>query len=308
MKKLIILLVLALLLSSIFVIADEEDEEEEEPIENECGIFNLGSCITQKLFEYTTVIINAPIQPLISLVKKLLSEPVIISVFQYLWKIMAYVISIFYGLLFLYAGFNFMTSGHDIVKRDNAKKWLKNIIIMIVLIQTSYFLYDIIVQISATLTNGVLGLIDDSFFQLTLNNLVNNALQFFFAIPYVITLLITALLLILRYAIVSIGIALFPIGLFLYFIEPLKDYGNLILNFLGINIFITFFCAIVLLAFSKLINLPVFSSLKIMVMITAFFAVIFIIVYFLFFALIKSASKTEGKIRSVIVKYGKYLV
>jgi len=306
MKKIFVLLVLALLLTSTFVIADEEDDEE--PVENECGIFNLGSCITQKLFEHTTSIINAPIQPLISLVKTLLSEPVVVSVFKFLWQIMAYIISIFYALLFLYIGFNFMTSGHDPAKRDNAKKWLKNIIIMIVLIQASYFLYDIIVQISAVLTNGVLGLIDDSFFQLTLNNLINAPLQFFFAIPYVTTLLITSLLLILRYVIVCMGVALFPIGIFLYFVEPLRGYGKLILNFLGINIFITFFCAIILLAFSKLIDLTIFSSLKIMVMISAFWAVIFVIIYFLFFALLKSAFKTGGKISSVIVKYGKYLI
>lgn len=305
MKKIFVLLAIALLLSSVLVVADDEDEE---PEENECGIFNLGSCISQKLFEYITIIINGPVQPLISLVKILLSSPVAISVFQYLWKIMAYIISIFYALLFLYAGFNFMTSGHDVVKRDGAKKWLKNIILMIVLIQASYFLYDIIVQISAALTDGVLGLIDDQFFLLTLDNLVNSGLQLFFTIPYVFMLLITAVLLILRYAIVSVGIALFPIGLFLYFIEPLKDYGKLILNFLGVNIFITFFCAIVLLAFSKLIDLPVFSSLKIMVMISAFSAVIFVIVYFVFFSIIKSAFKAGEKISSTIIKYGKYLV
>ena len=304
MKRFLFLLAIALLLSSVLVIADED----EEPVENECGIFNLGSCITQKLFEYATEIINAPINPLISLVQKLLSEPVIISVFEYLWKIMTYIISIFYALLFLYAGFNFMTSGHDVVKRDGAKKWLKNIIIMMILIQTSYFIYDILVQISAALTEGVVGLIDGSFFLLTLDNLVNNSLQLFFTIPYVGMLLVTALLLTLRYAIVSVGIALFPIGLFLYFIEPLKDYGQLILNFLGINIFITFFCAIVLLAFSKLIDLPVFSNLKILVMITAFSAVIFVIVYFSFFSLIKSAFNAGAKISSTIVKYGKYLV
>ena len=80
MKKIFVLLAIALLLTSAIVLADDE----EEPVENECGIFNLGSCISQKLFEYTTEIINAPISPLISLVKKLLSEPVIISIFEYL--------------------------------------------------------------------------------------------------------------------------------------------------------------------------------------------------------------------------------
>ncbi|MBW3001860.1 hypothetical protein KY338_01715 [Candidatus Woesearchaeota archaeon] len=305
MKKFLILLVLALLLSSMFVVAvDEEDEDEE----NECGIFNLGSCISQKLFEYTSKVINAPIQPLVSLVKKLLSEPVIISVFNYLWKIMAYVISIFYGLLFLYSGFYFITAGEDMVKRENAKQWLKNIVIMVVLIQASYYLYDLVLQVNSGLTSGVLSLIDTNFFLFTLDNLVNSALQFFFAIPYVLVLLITAILLIFRYAIVSIGIAIFPIGIFLYFIEPLKPYGRLILNFLGVNIFITFFSAIILLAFSKLIELSIFSSLKIMVMITAFTAVIFVIIYFIFFSLIKSAFRAGGNIGSAIAKYGKFLL
>ena len=302
MKKLFILLAIALLLSSMTVIAVDEEEEP-----NECGIFNLGSCITQKLFEYVTVLINAPITPLVSLIKGLLSEPVIISVFEYLWKIMAYVISLFYGLLFLYSGFNFMTSGHDVVKRERAKQWLKNIVIMVILIQTSFYVYDLVVQISGALTSGVLGMIDEGFFLLTLDNLINNSLQLFFAMPYAIVLLNTAILLIIRYAIVSVGVAFFPIGIFLYFIEPLKPYGKLILNFLGINIFITFFSAIVLLAFSKLIELPVFASMKIMVMITAFSAVMFVIIYFVFFSIIKSAFRTGSKIGAIIVKYGKYL-
>ena len=96
MKKLLILLVLALLLSSMLVMAVDDDDDEEEP--NECGIFNLGSCITQKLFEYVAVVISSPILPLLYLMKDLFSEPVVISIFESLWKIMAYVLSAFYSL------------------------------------------------------------------------------------------------------------------------------------------------------------------------------------------------------------------
>lgn len=178
---------------------------------------------------------------------------------------------------------------------------------MIVLIQMSYYLYDVALQISSVLTSGVFSLIDEDFFLLSVDDLINNDLQLFFVIPYAATLLSTALLLILRYAIVSVGVAYFPIGLFLYFVEPLKDYGKLIINFLGINIFITFISSIVILAFSKLIELQIFESLKIMVMISAFSAVMLIIVYFVFFGMIKAAFKAGGKIASLAAKYGKYL-
>ena len=109
--------------------------------EEECGLLNLASCIPQKLYDYLINILNSPIQPLLILTKGLLTEPINLETFVSLWAIVLYVLSIFYGLLMLYSGFNFMISGYDVVKRTKAKEWFRNIFIMIVLVQASYFVY-----------------------------------------------------------------------------------------------------------------------------------------------------------------------
>ena len=69
-------------------------------------------------------------------------QKVPIQLFAGLWAIIIYVLSMFYALLMIYAGFQFIISGYDAQKRENAKAWLRNIVIMIILVQASFFIYD----------------------------------------------------------------------------------------------------------------------------------------------------------------------
>ena len=263
----------------------------------ECGILNLAVCIPEKIFDFFLNIINAPIQPLLDMVKSLLTEPISISLFNSLWAIMLYVISLFYGLLLLYAGFNFMISGYDVVKRSKAKEWLRNILIMIILVQASYFIYGAVIDLGSLLTVSIINLVDESFFLLTADSIVNLGLQFFFAIFYVFALIFTTILLTIRYIIVAVGVVFVPLGIFFYFIPPLQEYGKFIFNLLGICIFVTFFDALVFLVCSELINIPLFANIKILVMIGAFTISNLLMFYLMFFSIIKSAlsiGKTVG--------------
>ena len=256
---------------------------------DECGLLNLATCIPQKIYDFILNIINAPIQPLLTFTHNLLTEPVNLSLFSSIWAIMMYILSLFYGLFLLYCGFNFMISGYDVVKREKAKQWFRNLLIMMVLVQASYFLYSTIIDINSLLTSGVINLVDTHFFMLTADNIINIGLQFFLGILYVITLLITILMLTLRYMIVAIGVVFIPLGIFFYFIPPLQSYGKLILNFLGICIFVTFFDSLIFLAGSKLVEIPLFADFKIVVMITAFSIANFLMIYLMFFSALKSA-------------------
>ena len=241
-----------------------------------CSLLNIASCLPQVIYDFILNILNAPIDPLLSLTKNILTEPINLSLFSSLWAIVIYIISLFYSLLFLYSGFNFMISGNDPAKRTKAKENLRNILIMIVLIQMSYFLYSLVIDMNSVLTSGVVNMIDQNFFRITADNIVNIGLEFFFTIFYVITLFFTALILVLRYIVIAIGVIFVPFGIFFYFIEPLQDYGKLILNFLGISIFVTFFDSIILLACSKIVELSFFENFKILVMINAFSAINFL--------------------------------
>lgn len=272
----------------------------------ECGLLNLASCIPEKLYEFFISVLNAPITPLLNFIKNLLTEPVNIEVLAPLWAIILYVLSIFYGLLLLYVGMNFMFSGHNEIKRAKSKEWFQNIILMILFTQMSFFLYSMILDVSSLLTAGMMNLVSPDFFLLTADNIINIGLQFFFALFYVLTLLLTMLILIIRYLTVAIGVVFFPIGIFLYFIPPVQDYGKLILNYLGICIFIGFFDSIIFLVASQLIQLPIFENMKIMVMVGTFSMANFLMLYLLFFSIIKSALKTTNSVAKPIISVAKY--
>lgn len=272
----------------------------------ECGLLNLASCIPERLYSYFITILNAPIQPLLNLTKSLLTEPINLDILIPLWAIILYFLSTFYGLLLLYAGMNFMVSGHDEVKRSKSKEWFQNIFLMVVFTQVSFFLYSWIIEISSLLTAGMINLVDPDFFLLTADNIINIGLQFFLGIFYALTLLTTVFILIIRYLTIAVGVVLFPIGIFLYFIPPVQDYGKLILNYLGVVIFMGFFNSIFFLVGSQLLVMPIFASIKIMVMINCFAMANIMMLYLLFFSLIKSAFKTASSVSGPVVSIVKY--
>lgn len=276
--------------------------------EEDCGILNLATCIPQKIFDFIINLINDPIEPILSFIKSLLTESVDISLFGYLWVIMLYILSLFYGLLMVYSGFNFIISGHDIVKREKAKEWLRNTLIMIVLVQCSYFLYYLVIQLGSSMTLGTINLINEDFFKITSDNIINIGLQFCFAFSYLIILLLFAFVLTIRYLIVAAGVAMIPLGIFFYFIPPLRNYGKFILNFLGICIFITFLDAIIFLASSMLLEVPLFENMKILVMISAFGIANIFTIYLMFFSVIKSALSTVNKNILPFAVIAKYII
>jgi len=239
-----------------------------------CGLTNLASCIPQKMYDFFINLLNAPLKPLLYLVRTLLETPPSIDLFQGVWIIIAYIISMFYGLLIIYSGFQFIFSGHNVIRREMAKDWLKNTLIMMVLIEASFYLYKLVLELGSAMTTGVLSLVDEHFFLITADNIINIGLEFLFVMFYVLVLFITIIFLVIRYLVVAFGVLFVPIGIFCYFIPPLKSYGRLILHMLGMFIFITFLDAIIILASSMLIEIPLFENIKILVMISCFTIII----------------------------------
>jgi hypothetical protein len=265
-----------------------------------CGLVNLGSCLPQKFFEFMFNIINAPIQPFLNLTLNLLSEPINIELFLSMWVIIVYLISMFYGLMLVASGFNFIISGYDVVKRENAKKWLRNIIVMIILIQASFFIYQLAIDLSSIMTSATLTLVDSDFFLISVDDIGDIGLGIMFALIYVLTLLVTALILVIRYAFVAVGVVLLPLAIFFYFLPPLKSYGSLILNFLGIAIFITFFDVILLAGFSKLVDLAIFNNMEILVLVSAFMTINVLMLLLLLFSVVKAGLSIYSDVKKVV--------
>ena len=273
----------------------------------ECGLSNLATCLPEKFFDYILSLINAPLQPLLDAVNVLMTEPVNVHVFESFWVIIIYIISLFYGLFLLFAGFNLLISGHDVARRERAKDWLKNTVLMIIFVQSSFLIYEILVELGALLTAGVMDIIDPNFFLLTVDSLMNIGLELLLGMFYSFALVITIVFLALRYLLVAVGVLFFPFAMFFYFIPPLKAYGKLILNILLVVILIPFFNALVLFAASALLSLPVFNNIKIVLMIAAFtltnLLTTFLIVFCIFKAATSVASSDAGRAVMAAAKY-----
>lgn len=269
----------------------------------ECGLSNLATCIPEKFNEYFVNLLNAPIQPLLDFIKTLMETSPSIELFYPLWVIILYCISMFYGFLFLYSGLQFLVSGHDIVKREMAKEWLRNTVLMIIMIQASFYLYTLLLDLASVSTSAVLTLVDEEFFLLGIDNLVNIGLEFIFLLFYVITLIFTILFLLIRYLIVCFGVMFVPIGIFCYFIPPLKSIGKLILNIIFLLIFIIFIDAIIMLGCSMLVDIELFENFRILVMISCFNLVNITHIILIWHIIIKSGTgETSGKLANA-VKY-----
>lgn len=269
---------------------------------DDCGLLNLASCIPQKFFEFISSLVTAPLQVLLDLIKNYLVLPVDISGFGHIWAIIIYILSMFYGLLLLYSGVNFIISGYDVIKREKAKEWFRNIIIMIVLVQMSYFIYATVIDVNSLLTSGIVNMISPTFFNLTTDSLAGLGLQLLLGMFFMITSLITALLLVLRYIVVAVGVVLIPIAIFLYFVPPLREYGRMMINILATIIFVPFFDALILLAVSIISSNPSFSNFNIGLMIAGFSLINMYMFYIMIFSAIKSILHKGEQIAMPFVK------
>ncbi len=265
-----------------------------------CSITNIGECVVEFLFEFILDLINTAIKPLLNLIEKFLSEPVKISLFSEPWSIIIYIISMFYGLILVYIGLKFMLSGESPQDRENAKSSLRNIIIMMILIQSSFILYSVLLDLSGALTKTMLDLTGDEFFKLTFDSFTSFALELLLLGLYLIHLIIVILILIIRYIAVSAGVLLFVFGIFFYYIPFLQSFGKFILYTLGALIFIPFFYSIVFLASSKIIELSIFKHYKILVMIGSLDIIIFGTLIILLFVLIKAALSILKPVTKVV--------
>ena len=231
-------------------------------------------------------------------------EPVNIDIFASTWSIIIYILSLFYGILLLITGFRFLVSGYSPEQREKAKKGLANILIMMVLVQTSFILYSLALEVTASMTAVVYNSIPSNFFLATSDNFSNIGLELVMIIPYIFILVTTLIFLALRYIFVGVGVVFCAIGIFFYFIEPLEAYGKLILNYLGVLISLPFFYSIILLASSKFLEVGVFSNLKILVMIGGFSLVNLFTLLLVLFVIFKAANAVASPVKQVVTLVG----
>ena len=296
-KKLIIPIILIILLVPIPLVSANNQKKEE------CGLTNLASCLPEKIYKYTLYIINAPIIPLLAINKKLIIAIPSIDTFKGVWSVVRYILSFFYVFLFLYSGYIFLTSNTNPIQRGKAKDLLKNTTLMVVLIHASFYIYELIISLSSTLNAAIVNLVDPKFFILGIDNISNLGLQFIFTSNYAIALVITMFMLTLRYVILAVGVIILPLAIFCYFTPPLKSYGKFLITMLLALTFVVFIDLLIILACSLIIKLPIFSNLKVLVMIICFSLINYSLWLCIKFAIKNSATASLKEDFGQAVKY-----
>jgi hypothetical protein len=249
---------------------------------------DIGSDLVGGIFEVANTGLNAGLEYLTDILKKAMTITVPINSFFSSWTLIIYLISMFYGLVFIYIGYTFMTAGDNIEQRVKAKILLKNFIMIVLAVQMSFFIYGLIIDLANVMTVGVFNLIDPDFFLISLDGGLDQVIEFLLGVVHALVLLANISLVGMRLIMCGMGVIIFPVGLIFYFIPFLRGYGKFILSFLMTLIFMPMINSFILFSASVIWNTG-FLGNSLLFVISAFSVIIFIDILIIFFVVIKSA-------------------
>jgi hypothetical protein len=201
------------------------------------------------------------------------------------WQSITIILSSFYLLIFLLVGFSFLMSGHSVTKREQAKEWLKNTIIMIIGVGVSFYLYKLILDLASGITKFMWMSGFENFFQ----NSIFSSAGIFVLFVFSSTIGLALITLFLRYLFLLIGVVLFPIGIFLYLTPKLQNWGKIIFNFLGIMLAIQFIDIVVLIGSQQAVTQLAGNTGAIFVLPLGFLVIAIVNIVMMVYAILKSA-------------------
>ncbi len=201
------------------------------------GLSDSISGIPQAVLDSFTGFLKAEmvsfVDPLFAVMKALMLYNIDPFNYESYWFTIVSIISAFYLLLFVVVGLRFLLGCYDASHRAKAKEWFKNAIIIVIAVNASLLLYSLLLMlgsgIAQTLWNPELEQL------LTIDLL--DTLNFIWLGILALFVFLAMITLIVRQIFLIIAVMIFPIGIFLYFIPPLKAYGSALLHLTAIFVF-----------------------------------------------------------------------
>lgn len=210
------------------------------------SVAGLPAGIASSFFSSLSNQLAAFIQPLLDVAKLLLTANIDPFHFQNFWQIIVAIISSFYLLVFLIVGFKFLFGCYDATQRKDAKDWFKKAILLVICVNASLLLYSLLLSLSSAVALTIWNTSFESVF--SISNLT--ALDFIWLFVFALFLFLAVITLVARQILLIVSVMIFPIGLFLYFLPPVKEYGSAILNLVGAASFMNVLDVVILAAVS----------------------------------------------------------
>jgi len=296
MKKILILIIFVLLINPVFASHNEKEE---------CGLTNIGQCIINAITGAIMGLLNFTLSPFIKLSFDFLETAPATSVFYNLWKTVTLMISALYTLLIICSGLYMILRSDNIEGRIKAKQYLKNSIIILILVPASFYLYTGLTEFASILTRIGLNNIDKSFLLIDFSSVSGAVEEIILYVFYLFILIITTLFLGIRYFFASVGIVFFPIAILLYFIPFTQNYGKFLLNLILTTLFIPFFISIILAGFSKLSQVGMFQHFETLLATISFLTIdimLVLIAFFSIFSVLNTLKEGSGWVMTYLKK------
>ncbi len=161
------------------------------------------------------------------------------------------VLNSLYALVLMGLALFFIVRSGDVEGRLEARKWLENLLVMIVVLSFSFPLFCMLLDFNTYLVNSLANQSMNALFHFQANpaNQIMALVVLLFGITFQMATYITLLL---RYILIFVMLLLFPISIFLYFIPPMQNWGKTFIKIILVFIFMPTADALVLVGISSL--------------------------------------------------------
>ncbi len=216
-------------------------------------LLNLPSCIVDTFFSYIVSGLIASVQGFVDAsFNFLFSSP------NPLWFCTQYntimsILETLFSIALMGVAMMFIVRSNDVEGRIAAKKWLENMLIMIVLLSFSFMIFQTLLDFNTYLATSFA---NQSMKQLFTPSGTFNSVIFALIMLFFITtmLVLTFVTLLVRYIMIPFLLLAFPIAIFLYFIPLTQSWGRAFLKAIAMIVFMTSIDALVLLGLSALFS------------------------------------------------------
>jgi len=163
------------------------------------------------------------------------------------------IIESLYTLLLMGLGMYYIIRSSDVEGRINAKRWLKNMFLMIMVLTFSFYIFQAILGVNQAIASNLLEQASTDFFsvQTTLSDFVFAVSILLFANSLA---MLTFFTLLMRYLMLPFLLLLFPFAIFFYFIPVTEGFGKFLLKLILLVVFMTSVDALLIRGFFTLFN------------------------------------------------------
>ena len=216
---------------------------------------NLPACIVDAFFSYAVSGLIASSQQLVdSSFKFMFSSPNPMWFCNSYNGIMALVESL-YSVVLMGLALYFILRSNDAEGRASAKKWMENMLVMIVLLAFSFQIFSTMLEFNTYLATSAANESMKSIFVSPMS-FSSSVFALVVLLPAISGMLLTFLTLLLRYLLIPFLLFLFPFSIFLYFVPLTQRWGKAFLSIIITIVFMTTIDALILLGLSSLFNSP----------------------------------------------------